>query len=173
MDLDGLGVKRKALLLVDEEFLDILALIALELNYLTHLGVGHDSSIAGCDDESARSEATSCRARARRCDLPNFFLITLRIFFWSNFFGRPCTVVRVLRPLRSVKSRSVFQSVELQVFILSQEISREQKNACDDRSGDAAKSVIRTLNAYVDIVLCLLGFSGVFVGFGEGVCESK
>jgi hypothetical protein len=31
----------------------------------------------------------------------NFFLITLRIFFWSNFFGRPWTVVKVLRPLRS------------------------------------------------------------------------
>lgn len=32
----------------------------------------------------------------------NFFLITLRIFFWSNFLGRPWTVVKVLRPLRSV-----------------------------------------------------------------------
>jgi hypothetical protein len=32
----------------------------------------------------------------------NFFLITLRIFFWSNFLGSPWTVVRVLRPLRSV-----------------------------------------------------------------------
>jgi hypothetical protein len=31
----------------------------------------------------------------------NFFLITLRIFFWSNFLGRPWTVVKVLRPLRS------------------------------------------------------------------------
>ncbi len=33
--------------------------------------------------------------------VPNFFLMTLRIFFWSNFFGRPWTVVKVLRPLRS------------------------------------------------------------------------
>jgi hypothetical protein len=32
----------------------------------------------------------------------NFFLITFRIFFWSNFLGKPCTVVKVLRPLRSV-----------------------------------------------------------------------
>jgi hypothetical protein len=31
----------------------------------------------------------------------NFFLMTLRIFFWSNFLGRPWTVVSVLRPLRS------------------------------------------------------------------------
>ncbi len=35
-------------------------------------------------------------------DIPNFFLMTLRIFFWSNFLGRPWTVVNVLRPLRSV-----------------------------------------------------------------------
>jgi len=34
--------------------------------------------------------------------LPNFFLMTLRIFFWSNFLGKPWTVVRVLRPLRSI-----------------------------------------------------------------------
>lgn len=30
----------------------------------------------------------------------NFFLMTLRIFFWSNFLGRPWTVVKVLRPFR-------------------------------------------------------------------------
>jgi hypothetical protein len=35
-------------------------------------------------------------------DVPNFFLMTLRIFFWSNFLGSPWTVVKVLRPLRSV-----------------------------------------------------------------------
>ncbi len=34
--------------------------------------------------------------------VPNSFLMTLRIFFWSNFLGRPWTVVKVLRPLRSV-----------------------------------------------------------------------
>lgn len=36
----------------------------------------------------------------------NFFLMTLRIFFWSNFLGSPWTVVNVLRPLRSGKGVS-------------------------------------------------------------------
>lgn len=31
--------------------------------------------------------------------------------------------------------------------------------------------VIRTLNTDVDIILRLLGLSGVLVGLGEGVCE--
>lgn len=30
-----------------------------------------------------------------------------------------------------------------------------------------------TLDAYMDILLGLLGLSGVVVGFGEGVCESR
>ena len=47
MDLDGLGVELEAFFLVDEEFLDVLALIALELNHLAHLRVVHDGAIAG------------------------------------------------------------------------------------------------------------------------------
>ena len=45
--LDGLRIKTKALLLVGQEVLDILALISLELDDLTHLGVGDYGSIAG------------------------------------------------------------------------------------------------------------------------------
>lgn len=44
-------------------------------------------------------------APGRWADLPNFFLMTFKIFFWSNFLGSPWTVVRVLRPLRSVGRR--------------------------------------------------------------------
>lgn len=99
MDLDGLGVEAQTFLLVDEEFLNVLSLVSLELNDLAHLGIVHDSAIAGCD-QSARGYVL-CEMVCR--DSPNFFLITLRIFFWSNFFGRPWTVVRVLRPLRSAK----------------------------------------------------------------------
>lgn len=48
MDLDSLGVKLKSLFLVGQEFLDIFALVSLELNHLTHLSIGHDGSIASC-----------------------------------------------------------------------------------------------------------------------------
>jgi hypothetical protein len=45
--LDGLGIKTKALLLVGQEVLDILALVTLELDDFTHLRVGNDGAIAG------------------------------------------------------------------------------------------------------------------------------
>jgi len=44
--LDGLGIKLKTLLLVNQEFLDIFALISLELNHLAHLRVVDDGAIA-------------------------------------------------------------------------------------------------------------------------------
>lgn len=47
MDFDDLGVKLKALFLVNQKFVDILALIALELDHLAHFGVGDNGSIAG------------------------------------------------------------------------------------------------------------------------------
>ena len=31
--------------------------------------------------------------------------------------------------------------------------------------------MVRTLDSNMDIILRLLGLSGVFVGFGEGVCN--
>ena len=51
----------------------------------------------------AGDKTTKTPLEAMRADenSPNFFLMTLRIFFWSNFLGSPCTVVKVLRPLRS------------------------------------------------------------------------
>jgi hypothetical protein len=45
-NLDGLGIKTEALLLVAQEFLDILSLITLKLDDFTHLGVAHDGAIA-------------------------------------------------------------------------------------------------------------------------------
>lgn len=47
MDLDSLGVKLKTVL-AGEEFLEILALVALELNHLAHLSIVDDGAIAGC-----------------------------------------------------------------------------------------------------------------------------
>lgn len=76
--------------------------------------------------------------------------MTLRIFFWSNFLGKPWTVVNVLRPLRSVRHVSV-------------------------RPGQGARlrkkpvHVKHTLDTDVDVVLRLLGFTCIFIGFGEGV----
>jgi len=46
MDLDGLGVKLQTLFLVGKKLLDILALIALELDHLAHLRVVDDGAIA-------------------------------------------------------------------------------------------------------------------------------
>lgn len=50
VDLDGLGLQTKTIVLVDEEILDLVALIALELNHVAHaLGLGfiNDGAIAG------------------------------------------------------------------------------------------------------------------------------
>jgi hypothetical protein len=47
VDLNGLGVKLETFL-VDEEFLDILALIALELDHFAHFRVVDDGAIASC-----------------------------------------------------------------------------------------------------------------------------
>lgn len=47
MDLDGLRIQLQPLLLIDQELLHILALVALELDHLAHLGVVDDGAIAG------------------------------------------------------------------------------------------------------------------------------
>jgi hypothetical protein len=47
VDLDGLAIKAQALLLVSQEVLNILALVSLQLDHLSHLGVCDDSAIAG------------------------------------------------------------------------------------------------------------------------------
>ena len=44
--LDSLGIKFEALFLVGEELLNILALIALELDHLSHLSIDDDGAIA-------------------------------------------------------------------------------------------------------------------------------
>ena len=46
VDLDGLGIQLQALLLVDQELLHILALVALQLDHLSHLRVVDDGAIA-------------------------------------------------------------------------------------------------------------------------------
>lgn len=47
VDLDGLCIQAQAFLLIGQELLNILALVALELNHLAHLRVGNDGAIAG------------------------------------------------------------------------------------------------------------------------------
>lgn len=46
MDLDGLRIQLQAFLLIDQKLLHILALVALKLNHLAHLGVVDDGAIA-------------------------------------------------------------------------------------------------------------------------------
>ena len=47
VDLDGLRIQLQPLLLIDQELLYILALVALELDHLAHLRVVDDGAIAG------------------------------------------------------------------------------------------------------------------------------
>lgn len=47
VNLYGFGIEAQPLLLVGEELLDILALVALQLNHLAHLAVSDDGAIAG------------------------------------------------------------------------------------------------------------------------------
>ena len=44
--LDGFGIKFQPFLLIHQEFLDILTLIALKLNHLSHLGIVDNGAIA-------------------------------------------------------------------------------------------------------------------------------
>jgi hypothetical protein len=46
VNLNGLGIQLKPFLLISQEFLHILALIALELDHLAHLRVVDDGAIA-------------------------------------------------------------------------------------------------------------------------------
>ena len=46
VDLDGLGIQLEPLLLVDEELLHVLALVALQLDHLAHLRVVDNGAIA-------------------------------------------------------------------------------------------------------------------------------
>lgn len=47
--LDALGIKLEAVL-VGQELLDILSLVTLQLNHLTHLSVSDDGAIASCNE---------------------------------------------------------------------------------------------------------------------------
>lgn len=47
VDLYGLGIEFEPFFLVDQEFLDIFALIPLELDHLAHLSIVDDGAIAG------------------------------------------------------------------------------------------------------------------------------
>jgi len=46
MDLNGLGIELQTLFLVCEELLDILALISLKLDHLSHLRIDNNGAIA-------------------------------------------------------------------------------------------------------------------------------
>ena len=74
--------------------------------------------------------------------------MTLRIFFWSNFLGRPWTVVKVLRPLRSGYENHKFQNKKL---------------TCSSNKR-------LTLDPYMDVILRLICLPCLFV-VGEGVYE--
>jgi len=47
--LDSLGIKLETFFLVGEELLNILALISLKLNHLSHFSIDNDGAIASCE----------------------------------------------------------------------------------------------------------------------------
>lgn len=103
MDLDSFGIKFQPFLFIDQEFLDIFALITLKLDHLAHLSVIDDCAIAS-----------------------EFLLDDLEDLLLIEFLGQ----------------------------------------TLDSSQGLAT---IALLNPNMDVVLRLLSFPGIFVGFGEGV----
>lgn len=63
MDLDGLGVELKAVLLVGQKLLDIFALITLELDHLAHFGVVDNGAIASYTNKKTKIRTSSFHAR--------------------------------------------------------------------------------------------------------------
>ena len=67
MDFDGLLIETQTVVFVREELLDLVALIALELNHVAHsLGVGiiDDGAIASCVARYvSRDDSSACTLR--------------------------------------------------------------------------------------------------------------
>lgn len=61
MDFDGLGIKLETFLLVGQELLNILTLISLQLNHLSHLSVIDDGAIACYKSVSCFESYKFCR----------------------------------------------------------------------------------------------------------------
>jgi hypothetical protein len=79
MDFDSLGIKLETFLLVGQELLNILTLISLQLNHLSHLSVIDDGAIACYESVSRLIHRSSVGGSGN--NIPNFFLITFKIFF--------------------------------------------------------------------------------------------
>lgn len=93
MNLDGLGVQLEAFLLVDEKFLNVFALVTLELDHLAHLRVVDDGAIA---------------SEFLLDDLQDLLLIE---FFWQSLDrGQSLTPITLL---------DAYMDVILRLFVLS------------------------------------------------------
>ena len=84
-NLDGLGIELEAFLLIDQEFLNIFALIALKLDHLPHLAIVDDGAIASLTkQESARrmeAKQSTRRTKFLLDDLENLLLVE---FLWKT-----------------------------------------------------------------------------------------
>lgn len=100
---DVIGVETETGLLVNEEIHDLLALVTLKLDHLAGLFVIDLVAIASCRGEKSVGHVQKRRVGvSSTVDIPNSFLKKVKILPGSNLAGRPVTVVRDLRPLRSV-----------------------------------------------------------------------
>lgn len=149
VDLDSLGVELKTLLLVGEELQDVLALVALELDDLAHLGVVHNGSIAG-----------------------KFLLDHFKDLFLVKLLGETLdsrqglSSISLCERLCQSNDHAVMHGAE----------SRHRRRRAEATGGFRPRLRTqsperRTLDADMDIILGFLGLASVFVGFGEGVCN--
>ena len=88
--LNGLGIKLQTLLLVCEKLLDILALISLKLNHLSHLSIDDNSAIASCDLVSLCADSRKAAILSWQPDGSHteLFLNDLKDFLLIEFLGK-------------------------------------------------------------------------------------
>lgn len=118
-------------------------------------------------DASAQGWRT--RTKLLLDDLENFLLVK---FLWKTLNGGQSLATITL--CRQVSEESLGGETEA---VLRPRTTRPWVNGRGTaKSGvpvesKGKKKKKRTLNAYMDVILSLFDFSGVLVGFGEGVCD--
>jgi len=120
VDLNGLGIKLQTLLLVGEELLDILALISLELNHLSHLSIDDNGAIASellFDDledllliEFLRKTLDSGQS------LTTIALLNTNVYVVLRLLGLSCVFVRFGE---GVKRSQIFDARHRRYFLIS------------------------------------------------------
>jgi len=140
--LDGLGIKLQALFLINQELLDIFALVTLKLDHLAHLRVVDNGAIAS-----------------------EFLLDHLKDLLLVELLGK---ALDSGQRLATIALCVTWYVSNLKVHI---EWPHSHVAKISHRYQIESRGKL-TLNTDVNVVLGLLSLPSVFIGFGEGVCES-